>query len=93
MITYADNPQAHHFEARDGESAVGFVDYRVLDETRVELVHTEVDDAHQGRGIAGELVRAALDHARAEGRRVVPSCPYVARWLTRHPGDYDDVVV
>lgn len=93
MISYADNPQVHHFEAREDDAVVGFVDYRLLDETRIELVHTEVDDAHQGRGIASELVRAALDDARDRGRRVVPSCPYVARWLTRHPGDYDDVVV
>ena len=40
----------------------------------------------EGRGIAGALVRAALDWAKAEGWSVRPVCPYVAAWLRRHPG-------
>lgn len=92
MITYADNPAAHHFEARDGESVAGFIDYRVPDATHVDLLHTEVDDAHQGQGIASELVRAALEEARSKGRKVIATCPYVARWLQRHPGEFDDLL-
>ena len=38
-----------------------------------------------GRGIAGRLVRAALEFARGEGHRVRPSCEYAASWMTRHP--------
>ncbi len=40
----------------------------------------------EGRGIAGALVRAALDWSNASGWRVRPVCPYVAAWLRRHPG-------
>jgi len=38
-----------------------------------------------GRGIAAALVETALAHARAEGRRVVPECSYVAAYVGKHP--------
>ncbi|MEO0998264.1 MAG: GNAT family N-acetyltransferase [Pseudomonadota bacterium] len=53
--------------------------------------HTFVQPDHRGRGLAGRLVRAGLDHARAQGLAVVPQCPYVARWIQRHP-EYRDLV-
>jgi predicted GNAT family acetyltransferase len=39
----------------------------------------------RGRGIAETLVRAALEDARVQGRRVVPQCSYVAMFIRRHP--------
>lgn len=57
----------------------------------VALVHTEVAPEHNGKGIAGDLVRAALDDIRAAGQRVRPVCPYVGAWLKRHP-EYADLV-
>lgn len=58
---------------------------------RMEITHTFVPAALRGQGIAGQLVRAALDHARAEHLSVVPSCPYAAEWIQRHPA-YADLV-
>jgi predicted GNAT family acetyltransferase len=52
---------------------------------RLVLVHTGVPDELEGRGIGGALVRAAIDHARAEGLIVVPRCPFARAWLERHP--------
>jgi len=57
----------------------------------IVLVHTEVDDAYGGRGLAGELVRAVFDAARAEGVALVPRCPYAQRWLGKHPEYLTDV--
>ncbi len=58
---------------------------------RLDLRHTRVPDAIGGRGIAGDLVRAALDYARAEGLGVVPTCSYVASYIERHP-EYEDLL-
>lgn len=52
---------------------------------RMAITHTQVPDALRGRGIAGQLVRAAFDRARAEGWTVAPQCSYAAAWAERHP--------
>lgn len=62
----------------------------VYDDARdgvIDLLHTEVSAGLRGRGVAGELVRAALAYAREHDLRVVPSCPYVRRYLDEHPDE------
>jgi predicted GNAT family acetyltransferase len=54
------------------------------------ITHTIVPPAIGGRGIAGSLVKAALDHARAEGLKVDPRCSYSGAWMHRHP-EYQDL--
>jgi len=49
------------------------------------FTHTEVPSADEGKGIASELVRAALDDARRCGFRIVPACSFVAAFVRRHP--------
>lgn len=49
------------------------------------LTRTFVQPALRGRGLAETLVRAALDFARAERLRVIPTCSYVAAFVDRHP--------
>lgn len=58
---------------------------------RMLIDHTGVPEAISGRGVAGELVKAALDYARAQGLRVVPLCSYSATYIQRHP-EYADLV-
>jgi hypothetical protein len=57
----------------------------------VTMVHTEIDPADEGSGLGQTLVAAALDDVRAQGRRVRPICPFVAKYIARHP-DYADLV-
>jgi hypothetical protein len=49
------------------------------------MTHTLVPPELRGRGLAEQLVRAALEYARAEKLRVVPACSYVATFIQRHP--------
>ena len=72
------------------EGHVAVVDY-TLEGGIMTITHTGVPEAIGGRGVASELVRVALDHARASGWRVHPQCPYAAVWIRRHP-DYADLV-
>ena len=51
----------------------------------LQMIHTEVPIEARGRGIAGELVRAALAYADEERLDVVPLCSYVRAFLQRHP--------
>lgn len=77
------NPQASRFEV-EAEGRLGRCDYR-MHEGVMHLVHTEVPPSLEGRGIGAALVRAALEHASAEGLRVRPRCSFVSAYLARHP--------
>ena len=50
-----------------------------------------VEERFAGRGLAGQLVSAALADTRAVGKRIVPVCPYVAKYVKSHH-DFDDIV-
>lgn len=63
--------------------------YRPIDARTVDLVHTGVPDAAAGQGIAGRLARAAFAWARQNGMKVVVTCPFVGKWLERHPEERD----
>lgn len=52
---------------------------------RLVLLHTSVPAELAGRGIGGQLVRAAVDKAAAAGLTIVPLCPFASDWLERHP--------
>lgn len=76
-------PEKHRFEvAVDGHT--GHLAYSVSGDV-MTILHTEVDRALEGRGLAGALVQAALDHARAQDLRVHPTCDYAASYMQRHP--------
>jgi predicted GNAT family acetyltransferase len=55
----------------------------------IDIVHTDVPAALQGRGLAGVLMQALLDWARAEGLRVRPICSYARSYMRRHADTQD----
>jgi len=58
---------------------------------QIVFTHTLVPPELRGRGIAEQLVRTALADARAAGRKVVPACSYVAKFIERHR-EYQDLL-
>ncbi len=51
------------------------------------ITHTRVPSPIQNRGIAAELMRAALATARKEGWSIEAACSYAAAYLRKHPED------
>ena len=78
-----DNEVAHRYEIGVGGEQ-GVLNYRRAPRT-IDLLHTEVPPELRGRGLAKILAAAALDAARAEGLRVIPSCPFVRDYIQKHP--------
>ena len=64
--------------------------YRRVDDTTLDYTSTFVPPELRGRGVGERLVLHALDWARAEGRRVVPTCWFVGKMLDQHP-EYADL--
>ena len=85
-----DSRDRDRFEIVVDGAVAGFAAYRRTPGT-VEFLHTEIDPAFEGRGLGSTLVRAALDDVRREGLAVLPSCPFVRRYVGRHR-EYVDLV-
>ena len=88
-INVVDNPSASRFEATvDGHLSVA--EYVRHGDT-ITFVHTEVPRELAGRGIANALAHTALESARAQGLKVVVKCPFIAKYLQRHP-EYESLL-
>src|SRR5690349_17618924 len=73
------------YELHDEQGELlGYVDYRPAGDSTI-IAHTEVPEANEGRGIGGELVRGAFAAIEAEGKTVLPLCPFAAAYVRRHP--------
>lgn len=57
----------------------------------VTFPHTVVFDQFEGQGLASQLVTGALDDIRVRGKKIIATCPYVARFVEKHP-DYQDLL-
>jgi predicted GNAT family acetyltransferase len=86
--TVTHNEAAHQFEIPNDQGRV-LLRYAKRGDV-LDLLHTEVDEQFEGRGFASALARAALDYARANNLKVVPTCPFVRKYLDRHP-EYADL--
>jgi predicted GNAT family acetyltransferase len=85
MIQIDHDVAGHRFTTTvDGERAV--LDYTLAADV-MTITHTGVPPAIEGRGIAAQLTRKAIDTAREHRWRVVPACSYAAAYLARHPLD------
>ncbi len=78
-------PDAGRYTLRiDGELASS-VDYSVNGNS-LSFTHTFTDPKRRGQGLAGEIVRFAVDDVEATtGYRVVPMCWYVGEWFDQNP--------
>ena len=83
------NESLHRFEWTE-EGTLSVLEYR-LEGSTLTLTHTEVPEAMGGKGIAGDLVKHALELARRNDWKVRPACSYVAAYIRRHP-QYQDLL-
>jgi len=90
QVDVTDNPEAHRYEAYVDGRLAGFVAYKIT-ATHVALIHTEIEEAFEGKGVASTLVKRALGTVADSGLALLPVCPYVADYLKRHT-DFLDLV-
>jgi len=83
MSTISHDPGARRFST-EVEGSRGELDYTLADGV-MTITHTRVPPAIGGRGIAAQLMEAALNAARAAGWSVNPACSYAKAYLEKHP--------
>jgi predicted GNAT family acetyltransferase len=78
-----DNPERHRFEINLGDGTFAIAEY-TLRPGKIMFTHTEVPEAHEGKGIGTTLIQFALDAARERGLKVIPICPFFAAYMQKH---------
>jgi predicted GNAT family acetyltransferase len=82
---FRQDPPARRYLLEVGGVQVGFVDYDPVGEDAVLIKHTEVARDFEGQGHGTALVRHVLEEVRAQGKHVIPICPYTRDFIRRHP--------
>ncbi len=84
-ILIIHNKERNRFEAEvNGEFA--HLDY-IFNDGLMNLFHTYVPPKDRHQGIAFELVKFALDYAKAGHMKIIDGCPTVTIFIGEHP-DY-----
>ncbi len=89
-VEVRDNPGQNRFEILVDGTVSGFAAYRVRD-GRVVITHSEVDRAHRGEGLGGQLASGTLDQLRDRSATVVTMCPFFAEFVSEHH-DWDAIL-
>jgi predicted GNAT family acetyltransferase len=84
QIAIADDAESQRYVVRVDGRRAGLLQYR-LHPDLIELVHTEIYEEFEGRGLGSQLISFALDDAREKGLAVLPFCPFVNDYIQRHP--------
>lgn len=83
-----DNVDGKRFEIDLGDGGFAFADYNLLT-GKIMFTHTEVPEAHEGKGLGSALIRAGLAAARERGLKVIPICPFFAAYMQKHSEEHD----
>lgn len=86
-----DNRDELRYELWLDDKRVGELRYTREDDGHLVLVHTEVDPSVEGHGLGNTLIEGALADIRERGLTMTPFCPFVRRYLERHP-EAEDLV-
>ena len=82
-VSTTRNDELHHYELHVGGQLA--VQIRFIDEPgHVDFIHTDTDEKFQGQGLAKVLAHFALDDVVASGKRIIPNCPFMYRYLRKH---------
>lgn len=87
-ITVRHHAERQRFEILDAGNVIGKAAYKAYDggaSPQRIFYHTVINEEYGGQGLAGQLVTVALDDTVGAGVGIVPVCPYVKKFLAKHP--------
>lgn len=63
---------------------VGEVTFPETEAGVFDINHTFVDKSMQGKGIAAELVRRAIEEIKSRGGKIIASCSYAQKYIEKN---------
>ena len=81
------NEEQGEFSYLEGEVKMGKLRYRYIKDDVINVFTTKVDEAFQGKGIAGELYSAVIEFAKQNRLKIKPRCSYIDIKMQRNDPD------
>jgi len=75
----------------DQGKKAAWINYVEVEPGVVDILHTIVDKAYQGHGMAGDITRELAETLRQQGKKAILTCPYAKAWFPKHP-EYNDIL-
>ncbi|MBE2226559.1 MAG: N-acetyltransferase [Ignavibacteria bacterium] len=82
-LVLKDNTERKQFEL-NAEGHTARIEYMIM-ANKIFLTHTEVPGELEGKGVGSKIVHLALEEIEKRGLKLIPLCPFVAKYLTKHP--------
>lgn len=82
--TVRHDPERHRF-VLESDAGTAYIEYAQAAPATLDYRHTFVPTALRGRGVASTVAAFALEYALEHGIAVIPTCPFIARYIERHP--------
>ncbi len=82
--TVVHNVDESRFDIYSDDELAGFAEYSESDGVR-DFHHTVTYPQFRGRGLAAVVVREALTQTQSDGKKIVPSCSYVEKFVAQNP--------
>lgn len=79
------DPDAKKFYAVLDQEGEAYLSYAERDGETLDYRSTFVSPELRGRGFAGFVVQAAMEYARVNNKKVIPSCPFVESFVEENP--------
>ncbi len=85
-----ENLKVTHDEAKqqfeiDLDEKKAVIQYKKHGNDALNLFHTKVPKEFEGKGVGSQLVGQTLEQIKVAGKKIVPSCPFIAIYIKRHP--------
>jgi predicted GNAT family acetyltransferase len=91
-VKHSNNEKNGNFEAFIDGKRAGLMTYTWAGEERFIIDHTEVEEAYNVKGVGKEMLLAAVDFARKNGKTIIPLCPFAKATFQKHE-ELQDVLV
>jgi len=79
------------YRLEDNGEEVAYAEVDPIGAESILIKHTEVDAKFEGKGYGSAILRGILEAARAQGKNVMPICPFAASFMRGHP-EYHDLL-
>ena len=79
------------FYVGNDETMLAEMVYTMPSKDKMIIEHTEVSEELQGQNIGYQLVKTAVEHARAHNIKIIPLCPFTNSVFKKKP-EFADVL-